>query len=582
MAERKPLFMSSEGFGEEMSTSDSITLGGLTATGNISMGSAAKVIGANAATASGDVLVYGQTGASVQNLTISGTVSNDTHIASKEYVDTVMVTGGSVREPVLDSWQITVADGIRAAALLTLQSQAANDDRVILTDGTTTRTYYFGTGTGDVSVTIGADIAASMTNLANAIYNDGSAIWGALYRADYADSIDADGAILIWEDATSGTAPRVYGENWNAGECQVVDFTGEVDYSKKTLSDIPSSDPVTSNFGFRRTAANLTQGEMHLTLIGATPDILWYWDADAPNWQRFNSTNSINDATAASGGGTKGKATFDTDYGLNVQSGVVAVKLASSTNPGLEFSSGELKIKIQTTDQLSLDANGLNVEGVASSFYINAVATNGTYVTAANLDDLTDGSNGDSLHAHTGTSISVDHSDLGSVTANQHHNQVHSLTGSDHTESGLTTGHVLTATGATTFAWQTPAEAEAGQKVENTFVTQTDTTANGDPVYANANDKVGKADASVEAKAQLIGVIRSGGGAAGSSVEVVTSGPCAGVLSGATANTPYYLAVGGGLSTSLPAEGNRVILVGYALNATDLYVRLVDYGESVA
>jgi len=47
----------------------------------------------------------------------------------------------------------------------------------------------------------------------------------------------------------------------------------------------------------------------------------------------------------------------------------------------------------------------------------------------------------------------LSHSDLGSVTANQHHSQAHVLDGADHTVSGLTGGHFLKATAATTFAF---------------------------------------------------------------------------------------------------------------------------------
>jgi hypothetical protein len=50
----------------------------------------------------------------------------------------------------------------------------------------------------------------------------------------------------------------------------------------------------------------------------------------------------------------------------------------------------------------------------------------------------------------------VAHSELTGIGANDHHNQQHALVGADHTASGLTTGHVLTATGATTFAFQAP------------------------------------------------------------------------------------------------------------------------------
>jgi hypothetical protein len=45
------------------------------------------------------------------------------------------------------------------------------------------------------------------------------------------------------------------------------------------------------------------------------------------------------------------------------------------------------------------------------------------------------------------------HSDLGSIGANDHHNQAHVLNGADHTVSGLTTGHVLQALSATTFGF---------------------------------------------------------------------------------------------------------------------------------
>jgi hypothetical protein len=48
------------------------------------------------------------------------------------------------------------------------------------------------------------------------------------------------------------------------------------------------------------------------------------------------------------------------------------------------------------------------------------------------------------------------HTDLGGVTANQHHNQIHQLDGSDHTVSGLTPGHILKALTATTFGFAAP------------------------------------------------------------------------------------------------------------------------------
>jgi hypothetical protein len=62
-------------------------------------------------------------------------------------------------------------------------------------------------------------------------------------------------------------------------------------------------------------------------------------------------------------------------------------------------------------------------------------------------------------HAHNGSdgSGTVAHSATTGRTANDHHAQAHALTGTDHTLSGLTTGHVLTATSPTAAAFQAPA-----------------------------------------------------------------------------------------------------------------------------
>jgi len=57
----------------------------------------------------------------------------------------------------------------------------------------------------------------------------------------------------------------------------------------------------------------------------------------------------------------------------------------------------------------------------------------------------TTASRSDHVHAH-GTGYS----------ANAHHNQVHVLSGTDHTASGLTIGHAIIADSATTFSWQAP------------------------------------------------------------------------------------------------------------------------------
>ena len=48
------------------------------------------------------------------------------------------------------------------------------------------------------------------------------------------------------------------------------------------------------------------------------------------------------------------------------------------------------------------------------------------------------------------------HASLSDAPADAHHNQAHALSGTDHTASGLTIGHVIAADSATTFSWQAP------------------------------------------------------------------------------------------------------------------------------
>ena len=115
-------------------------------------------------------------------------------------------------------------------------------------------------------------------------------------------------------------------------------------------------------------------------------------------------------------------------------------------------------------------------------------------------------------------------------------------------------------------------------KVEETAVTAENLAA-GDPVawYTTAN-QVYKSQANNDARARVIGVNLAAVLAA-ATASFVANGVAAGVLVGATPGDPYYLASTGGLSTSAPGSSNRVIQVGIAKNATDLWVRIVDYGK---
>lgn len=117
-------------------------------------------------------------------------------------------------------------------------------------------------------------------------------------------------------------------------------------------------------------------------------------------------------------------------------------------------------------------------------------------------------------------------------------------------------------------------------KVDDNYVVD-GAIAAGDAVnWSSTNSRIEKSDAATDAKSRVIGVAKTAGTTAGTdSVEVVSAGPCLGVLSGATVNTPYYLQSGGGIGTAIPGSGTRTIQVGKAMNATDLWVQILDFGK---
>jgi hypothetical protein len=167
------------------------------------------------------------------------------------------------------------------------------------------------------------------------------------------------------------------------------------------------------------------------------------------------------------------------------------------------------------------------VKGLPPQFEINGVAVSANF-TAANASTLVDGGNADALHSHVA------------------------------------------------------AVATEAPKVENTLAVD-EAVAVADPLYITATgSRAGKARADTDAKAKVIALARTAQSTVGNTTEAVTAGPAVSVLTGATPGAAYYLQATGGIGTALPAGGNRVIQVGVALTATDLFVRIVDYGKKAA
>jgi hypothetical protein len=284
-------------------------------------------------------------------------------------------------------------------------------------------------------------------------------------------------------------------------------------------------------------------------------------------------TSLVVDPDSTTGGSTKPVTVgangvgFDIDTidgaGLEVNSGLLRLSTAAAgdgleggggsalsvhleaTNPSLQISSDELGLKIdangglqkgasgvsiktdETPDTLDVDSAGLKVTGLPSLFKINGSAVGAT-VTQANLDSLTDGSNADSLHIHAAAPA----------------------TEAPKVESDLSVNEAISVA---------------------------------DPVFwSSTSGRVGKGAANTDSKARIIGVARTAQATPGNNSTVVAHGLAASTLSGATPGTPYYLQATGGIGTSLPAAGNRIILVGYASTATDLWVTVRDYGKLAA
>lgn len=312
-------------------------------------------------------------------------------------------------------------------------------------------------------------------------------------------------------------------------DCKIVEFSGSSNTGVATSEAVNSAAVLVQDTGSVGYYDNLG-----FTFTGTVP---------TGSWVQFTGAGSL----VAGAGLSKAAQTISVNFGdgITEASDYVAVELSAS-NPGLELvgttpdktlqakvdgahglvlgSSGiELEID-DSPDTLDVDASGLKVVGVPSLFKINGTAV-GAGVTAANLDTLTDNSNADSLHTHAAAS------------------------------------------------------ATEAPKVESTHLNNVVIAAGDVVCWSATNDELAKADNSAAATSRAIGVARTGGAANPGTSEVVKLGTCTGCLSGATVNTPYFLGATGArvVFGSIPTPG-RVIRLGYAQNATDLDVQIMDLG----
>lgn len=105
----------------------------------------------------------------------------------------------------------------------------------------------------------------------------------------------------------------------------------------------------------------------------------------------------------------------------------------------------------------------------------------------------------------------------------------------------------------------------------------------GDPVaWSSTANTLARGDAGIDAQARIIGLALSSV-ASGATGVIVKEGVAKNVLSGAMPGAPVYLNLGGGLTFTQPTgTALRLVRLGWAVNATDLDVKIYDMGKRSA
>jgi hypothetical protein len=169
----------------------------------------------------------------------------------------------------------------------------------------------------------------------------------------------------------NGAAPTALLRIWGvvAGTSAFIYLNTQV----KSSTALPAANPGVTNFTPRRLYNDMAINEQRAV---ESTDEAAMWDTDTGTWI-FTSAGAIPTATGAAGGGVLGKATFDTLYGLAVNSGIVKIKLFA--NNGLFFDSAntyDLNMQYDSTGAISATAAGIKVNLEASNPTLQIDVTN--------------------------------------------------------------------------------------------------------------------------------------------------------------------------------------------------------------
>ena len=496
---------------------DSMGLGGLTMAGNVVMngGSPAtphKITGLESASSGGDALAFGQSGASLAGLSLTGNLAMGSNKITG--LAAAVNPGDAPNYSQLQS----VAAGVQWKAPSPFVFKMTSDsDQGGSPPGTPNK--------GD----------AYVVNNWGLGYNDGDIIEynGTSWVVIVANSIGEppDGTTVI---VTDGTV---------AGS-----FTGQ---QKK----VATYNATTNTWAF----LTPTEGEGR-TIIGdgSVYEFLGYvYDTGTSQWALFNGAGQV---TAGAG-----LSKNFNELSVNVKDGIKIdldfVTLSLATNPGLQLTGVSpnqvLSVKPDGTKGVAVGAGGVAVKVEADGAITFDIANGGIQINLESTNPTLD---------IVGNELGVKYASLTSgLTQNGTGLQVYV----DNTTVTINASGQLEAV-----------TSDPGRYADNYAVNES--IAVGNPVYwSSTANRIAKGDAARAqwpTKAQIFGIAETAQATVGQTSLIVSGGPAYDVLSGATPGTIYWLAIGGGLTATIPTANNALIRCGWAMNDTDLFVALFDYG----
>jgi hypothetical protein len=228
---------------------------------------------------------------------------------------------------------------VSQASLFWMSAQPNDTAQIAISDGTTTRVYEFDNNasiTGDVTVTIGASLSDTLTNLATAISGDGSGLWEAVHvttsLANIHASASAGGVVIYRTTQPTVGEDRVYdtGTTFSSGSPRIVDFGDDPDYRRASDSAaaivLPTGgDPSARNFGMgkRYNTSDIRTGEVFPSLLDSK---ITMSDQFGGGWNSVSLGASASGDVVGPGSATDNAiARFDLTTGKLIQNSAVTI-----------------------------------------------------------------------------------------------------------------------------------------------------------------------------------------------------------------------------------------------------------------